>query len=131
MSVQPSGIGPEARAGKCVPILILEHCACGMNRRRAMRDRTEPHLPSTVVSGIGHRRAARRDTEGVMRPALWEPAFERITKGLHQAHDALLTEQLPERWIELISRLNALEDCDRSERKIDQASPPARLNGYR
>jgi hypothetical protein len=43
-----------------------------------------------------------------------DPAFERITKELHRSYDELLHEPLPERWIDLIKRLNA-EENDRRE----------------
>ena len=49
-----------------------------------------------------------------MRPAIWESAFDRISQGLHQGHDDIVNEPLPERWIELIKRLNAEEDQTRA-----------------
>ena len=43
-----------------------------------------------------------------------DPTLERITKALHRSYDELLHEPLPERWIDLIERLNA-EEIDRRE----------------
>jgi hypothetical protein len=42
-----------------------------------------------------------------------DPTFERITKALHRSYDELLHEPLPERWIDLIKRLNAEENARR------------------
>ena len=39
-----------------------------------------------------------------------DPTLERITKALHRSYDELLHEPLPERWIDLIKRLNAEEN---------------------
>jgi hypothetical protein len=39
-----------------------------------------------------------------------DPSFERITKALHRSYDELLHEPLPERWIDLLKRLNAEEN---------------------
>jgi hypothetical protein len=43
-----------------------------------------------------------------------DPTFERLKKTLHRGYDELLHEPLPERWIDLIARLNA-EENDRRE----------------
>jgi hypothetical protein len=40
-----------------------------------------------------------------------DPTFERIGKKLHRSFDELLHEPLPERWIDLIKRLNAEENA--------------------
>ncbi len=39
--------------------------------------------------------------------------LERIGKALQQTSDSLVHERAPERWIELITRLNAEEDTQR------------------
>ena len=39
-----------------------------------------------------------------------DPTMEGIRNAMHRSFDALLDEPLPERWIELIKRLNAEED---------------------
>jgi hypothetical protein len=48
-----------------------------------------------------------------MRPLLWVPAFEQIGKGLHRAYDEILEEPLPQRWGDLIQRLNAEEAAEK------------------
>ena len=53
-----------------------------------------------------------------MRPAIWEPAFHRISQGLHQGHDDILKEPLPERWVDLIKRLNAEEDHAQTDDQV-------------
>lgn len=42
-----------------------------------------------------------------------DPTLERIRKTLHRSFDELLHEPLPERWIDLITRLNAEENARR------------------
>jgi hypothetical protein len=41
------------------------------------------------------------------------PAFEQIGKGLHRAYDEILEEPLPQRWGDLIQRLNAEEAAEK------------------
>jgi hypothetical protein len=42
-----------------------------------------------------------------------DPTLEHIRKTLHRSFDELLHEPLPERWIDLITRLNAEENARR------------------
>jgi hypothetical protein len=56
-----------------------------------------------------------------MRPFLWVPAFEQISKSLHRAHDDILAEPLPEGWIPLIHRLGTKEATgEPSSRRTDE-----------
>jgi Anti-sigma factor NepR len=49
---------------------------------------------------------------------------ERLKSALHAQYDAILNEPLPERWVELIRRLNEQEHWQREKAK--QAAPSMR-----
>jgi hypothetical protein len=44
-----------------------------------------------------------------LKPYSWVLAFETFSQGLHRAHDKIVDEPLPERWLDLINRLDAQE----------------------
>ncbi len=46
--------------------------------------------------------------------------FERIGQALHRAHDGIVHEPVPERWIDLINRWNAEEDAQRLKEASEQ-----------
>ena len=55
-------------------------------------------------------------------PQARSPIVERIKMALHAQYDAILNEPLPERWVDLIHRLNEQE---RQPRNGQTASRPA------
>ena len=75
-----------------------------------------------TVSDI--RRAGMTRGLGVMqmRPYSWVIPFEQFSKGLHQAHDGIVNEPLPKRWIELIKRLNAEEAMRAEQERLQLAN---------
>jgi hypothetical protein len=58
-------------------------------------------------------------------PQARSPIVERIRMALHAQYDAILHEPLPERWIDLIKRLNEQERMQREGRQ-GQAEPAGR-----
>jgi hypothetical protein len=51
---------------------------------------------------------------------MFDPTLEGIRKTLHRSFDELLHEPLPERWIDLITRLNAEENAWREGTRREQ-----------
>jgi Anti-sigma factor NepR len=50
---------------------------------------------------------------------------ERLKSALHAQYDAILNEPLPERWVDLIHRLNDQERMEREEAK--RTAPAGRV----
>jgi hypothetical protein len=53
-------------------------------------------------------------------PHARSPIVERIKSALHAQYDAILNEPLPERWVDLIHRLNEQERRQRESEKRKQ-----------
>jgi anti-sigma factor NepR-like protein len=53
-------------------------------------------------------------------PQARSPIVERIKSALHAQYDAILNEPLPERWVDLIHRLNEQERRQRESEKLKQ-----------
>jgi len=51
---------------------------------------------------------------------------ERIRSALHAQYDAILNEPLPERWVDLIHRLNEQERLQRESQRPKQPRAPSR-----
>jgi Anti-sigma factor NepR len=56
-------------------------------------------------------------------PQTWSPMVERLKTALRVQYDAIVNEPLPERWVDLIKRLNEQE---RGQRETSQSK--ARLS---
>jgi Anti-sigma factor NepR len=59
-------------------------------------------------------------------PQARSPIVERIKSALHAQYDAILNEPLPERWVDLIHRLNEQERRQRESEKRKQPYTPSR-----
>lgn len=46
-------------------------------------------------------------------PQTWSPIIERLKTGLRAQYDAIINEPLPERWVDLIKRLDEQEQWRR------------------
>jgi Anti-sigma factor NepR len=59
-------------------------------------------------------------------PQARSPIVERIKSALHAQYDAILNEPLPERWVDLIHRLNEQERRQRESENRKQPYTPSR-----
>jgi hypothetical protein len=59
-------------------------------------------------------------------PQARSPIVERIKSALHAQYDAILNEPLPERWVDLIHRLNEQERLRREGQRPKQSRAPSR-----
>jgi hypothetical protein len=59
-------------------------------------------------------------------PQARSPIVERIKSALHAQYDAILNEPLPERWVDLIHRLNEQERLQRESQQPKRPFTPSR-----
>ena len=101
---------------------------------------TPPSLattPSAQTSGLKGLEPGRAAAVTKLKSVLWpvgkrpmpqarSPIVERIRSALHAQYDAILKEPLPERWVDLIDRLNEQERLQGKSQKPKRRCSPSR-----
>jgi len=101
---------------------------------------TPPWLTTTLsaqTSGLKGLEPGRAAAVTKLKSVLWpvgkrpmpqarSPIVERIRSALHAQYDAILKEPLPERWVDLIDRLNEQERLQGKSQKPKRRCSPSR-----